>query len=191
MARLYLVRHGEAAAGFGDHADPGLSEAGRWQARAAAEALILLGGLPAITSPLARARETANAYVARGDTQLVIDPKFAEVPSPVPLDQRRSWLLSAFPSLADRNAHGSRWSELDPALAAWRDGLVATATLMRDVDVIVFTHFMPINALMSAAMGVDDTIVAWPDYMSVTVFEVGHAGLRLITPPSEAMTVVL
>ena len=33
---IYLVRHGEAAAGWGDHPDPGLSALGQKQAKAVA-----------------------------------------------------------------------------------------------------------------------------------------------------------
>ena len=39
MARIYLVRHGQAAGGFDEDLDPGLSELGWTQAHAARDAL--------------------------------------------------------------------------------------------------------------------------------------------------------
>ena len=48
MARLYLVRHGKAAAGWGADADPGLDEIGRNQAEQMAQGLVGLGPLPLI-----------------------------------------------------------------------------------------------------------------------------------------------
>ncbi len=39
MAKIHLVRHGEAAAGFGTHKDPGLSELGQKQAESVAHLL--------------------------------------------------------------------------------------------------------------------------------------------------------
>ncbi|MEY2459529.1 MAG: hypothetical protein QOG30_1359, partial [Acidimicrobiaceae bacterium] len=53
------MRHGDAAAGWGDDLDPGLSERGQAQARHVAESLKPLGPLPMLTSPLRRCRETA------------------------------------------------------------------------------------------------------------------------------------
>ena len=60
MPILYLVRHGQAAAGFGSHADPGLDEVGRSQALAAAAELMQLPVMNVVSSPLARARQTAE-----------------------------------------------------------------------------------------------------------------------------------
>ena len=46
MPRITMVRHGQAAAGFSDDLDPGLSELGRAQAEAAADALAAIGPQP-------------------------------------------------------------------------------------------------------------------------------------------------
>ncbi|HEY3101908.1 MAG TPA: histidine phosphatase family protein, partial [Methylomirabilota bacterium] len=56
VVRLYLVRHGKAAASFSEARDPGLDDAGAAQAEAMAERLAPLGPLPIITSPLRRTR---------------------------------------------------------------------------------------------------------------------------------------
>ena len=64
VARIYLVRHGEAT-GY-DGADPGLSELGASQARQVAQRLAEIAGAPIelVTSPLRRARETAQPLAA-------------------------------------------------------------------------------------------------------------------------------
>jgi broad specificity phosphatase PhoE len=65
MALIYFVRHGKAAAGFGDHVDPGLDATGIEQAEATARLLAPAGPLSVYSSPLARARETSDPLVAR------------------------------------------------------------------------------------------------------------------------------
>ena len=60
-ARLYLVRHGKAAAGFGEARDPGLDPVGHQQAAAMAAALAPLGPTPLVVSAMRRTRETAAA----------------------------------------------------------------------------------------------------------------------------------
>ncbi len=65
MPRITMVRHGQAAAGFSDDLDPGLSALGREQADAAAAALAPIGPQPIIASPLRRCRETAAPLAAR------------------------------------------------------------------------------------------------------------------------------
>ena len=59
---IYFVRHGEAAAGWGEHPDPGLSDKGWIQAEAVAKRLIGLDIQQVFTSPMARCQETASAF---------------------------------------------------------------------------------------------------------------------------------
>ena len=72
MPRIYMVRHGKAAAGFGAHRDPGLDDTGRAQADAVTR--LLLKELPepiSITSsPMARAVETAQPLAAAWDSDI-------------------------------------------------------------------------------------------------------------------------
>ena len=72
VARIYLVRHGEAT-GY-DGADPGLSELGASQAREVAQRLDEIVGAPIdlITSPLRRARETAQPLAARWSKEALV-----------------------------------------------------------------------------------------------------------------------
>lgn len=53
MARIYMVRHGRAAAGFSEDADPGLDEIGHQQAIEAAQKLNSVLPVAIISSPLA------------------------------------------------------------------------------------------------------------------------------------------
>ena len=80
MAKIYMVRHGKAAAGFDGHADPGLDDLGRSQAEATAAMLADLGPLTIYSSPLARARETAMPLAERWDSEVIIEPRVAEIP---------------------------------------------------------------------------------------------------------------
>ena len=85
MIDIYLVRHGEAAASWGQSPDPGLSELGHEQARNAAHALrpLLAGAEPAlISSPLARALETAAPLAAELGLSVQVNEAFKEIQVP-------------------------------------------------------------------------------------------------------------
>jgi hypothetical protein len=47
-------------------------------------------------------------------------------------------------------------------------------------DTAVFTHFIGINVIVGAAMGVEDTIVCIPDHASITELEVSNGALRVV-----------
>src|SRR5262245_7797648 len=140
MARLFLIRHGEpeAAWGGGDD-DPGLSERGREQAAAAAEALAGEGMLALRTSPMRRCRETAAAYVQlMGLPDADLDPHFGEVATPADVGDRRAWLIENFPWRAGAAARD--WNALAPELRAWRERVLSAAVAIGQ-DTAVFTHF--------------------------------------------------
>ncbi len=171
MATIYVVRHGKAAAGFGEHADPGLDALGRAQAEATAQELAPLGPLPVYSSPLARARETAEPLAALWGTTITIEPRVTEIPTPnqpqalnqpqaptQQLVQRSAWL---------RQAMAGSWSDLDDELQAWRGALV-DCVLSLTSDCVVFCHFIAINVLIGAARDDDRMILFAPDNGSVT-----------------------
>ena len=62
MPSIYMVRQGEAAAGFDGQINPGLSKRGMEQENAAAKELDAMGPMQIVTSSLARARETVNLW---------------------------------------------------------------------------------------------------------------------------------
>jgi broad specificity phosphatase PhoE len=178
MTRLFLIRHGEPEAAWGGAVDdPGLSEAGRAQAEAVAEALAGFGPLAILSSPMRRCRETAAAFEARAGAAACMEPRVSEVVAPAGVADRRSWLRENFPW--DDGVARRRWRDVDPALRAWRDAVVG-AMLEQKQDCAVFSHFIAINALASVAMRSDDTIVCVPGYASITEFRVRDGVLDLV-----------
>ena len=93
MAKIYLIRHGQAAAGFTSDPDPGLDQIGQSQAEAAADLLMAHTPLTLLSSPLKRAQETAQPLASRLAQSVGIEPRVAEVPSAgLSLEERGPWL---------------------------------------------------------------------------------------------------
>jgi broad specificity phosphatase PhoE len=179
MTKIYLVRHGQAAAGWGQEKDPGLDDLGRSQAQAAARKLAPLGPLPIISSPRARARQTAIPLAKQWNLEPAIENRVGEIrfPSETPAD-RVSWL---------KEVMVDQWTNLDPDLQQWRreviEVLLAVAT-----DTVVFTHYIAINAAVGHAVG-DDRVVSFrPDNASITVMETDGNELSLVARGDEAET---
>jgi phosphohistidine phosphatase SixA len=74
--RLFLVRHAEAAPGEPDELRP-LTAAGREQARALGERLAEAHPALVVSSPLLRARETADAIARAAGAELRVDERLA------------------------------------------------------------------------------------------------------------------
>ena len=182
MVRLYLVRHGKAAASFAEAHDPGLDETGRAQAEKLAERVAPLGPLPIVTSPLRRTRETAAPLEQRWRFTARIEPAVGEIPSPVNDPPTRGlWL---------RDVMAGRWSAQPNELREWRQG-VADALLALERPTLVMTHFVAINVAVGIADG-DDRVVGFaPDNCSITVLDVEDGRLRLVRRGAEAATPVL
>jgi len=84
MARIaYLVRHGQTASSrrkaYSGRSDVALTEIGREQAHAAARRLAELGFDAVFTSPLSRARDTAQAIADATGAPLTVDERLTEV----------------------------------------------------------------------------------------------------------------
>lgn len=179
MPKLFLVRHGEPAAGWGEAADPGLSALGAGQARGAAQRLRAEGLSRALTSPLQRCRETAAPFEALTIPAL-LTPAVAEVPTPAGLSDRPAWL---------KGVMAGRWAD-QPGLAPWRAAIVETL-LAQTEDIAVFSHFVAINVAVGAALGRDDAVVFRPGHCSITVLETDGASLKLLALGEEAAGPVL
>ncbi len=179
---LYLVRHGEAAASWGQSADPGLSELGRQQAEEAASALLpgLVPEVQLVSSPLARAQETAQPLARHLQAGVDVNSAFAEVPSPVPLEQRQVWL---------RQFMQQRWADQDAGLLRWRD--TAFETLLNvPAPTVVFTHFLVINAVVGRIQGRAETLCFYPDNGSITHLRQSGNTLELVELGREMDTLV-
>jgi len=180
--RLYLVRHGRAAAGWDTDVDPGLDEVGQRQAVATAERLSALGPLDVVTSPLRRCQETASALAGGWGVVPVVDPAVAEIPSPdrVPMAERVTWL---------RQAMTGTWAELGVRYTNFRDGVVARLAACTS-DTVVFSHFVAINAVIGVALGDDRLVIHSLDNASVTVLDLKDGNFTLVESGREADTLI-
>lgn len=184
MNRVYLVRHGRAAAGWDDDPDPGLDEVGREQAKETARYLSELGPMSVVSSPLRRCQETASFLAELWDSaEVTIEPRISEIPSPdgYPLNQRVSWL---------REAMAGRWADLDQRYTTFRNDVV-TYVSQRSVPTVIFSHFIAINAVIGACLGDDRLVIDSLDNASVTVVEPRPDGeLHLIERGRQANTLI-
>ena len=182
MVRLYLVRHGHAAATFAEARDPGLDPAGTAQAEAMAARLAPLGPLAIVASPLRRTRETAVPLERLWRRAARIEPAVAEIPSPEPgLAERGEWL---------RAVMARRWSEVSADLRSWRRGVVDALSAIAETSVVV-SHYIAINVAVGEAIA-DDRVVGFaPDNCSVTIVDIEHGTFRLVERGAEAATRVL
>ncbi|MEY4400857.1 MAG: hypothetical protein RL072_722 [Actinomycetota bacterium] len=195
MAKLYLVRHGRAAAGWNTAMDPPLDDLGREQAAAAAAKLVVrlqdtkwsITDIDALTSPLLRCRQTAEAFEKAAGMTARVEPRIAEIPSPggVEMGDRVTWL---------RRAMQGTWSELvqrdGNVYGDFRRTLVRWAGGIRK-DTVAFSHFVAINALIGAALDDDRLVIRSVDNASITVIDVAHDGsLSLVEGGAEANTLI-
>lgn len=179
---IYLVRHGEAEAHWGQSADPGLSDLGREQAEACAQLLaprLNAGGL-LLSSPLARARQTAEPLARLLGTDISVSEAFREIPAPVPLPQRRDWL---------RGFMAEEWQGQSAALHAWREALLS-ALHATSAATVIFSHFLVINAAVGHVRNDRRTLCFWPDNGSVTELMLTDGQLELVALGREMTTVV-
>ena len=178
MAKIYMVRHGRAEAGFGEPMDPGLDALGQSQAEDVAKKFAGVGPLSIISSPLKRARETAAPLAKLWNVEPIIEKAVAEIPSPwgMTLDGRVAWL---------RKLMAGTWRDAPRDLAEWREDCIASVTEISR-NTVIFSHYVAINVIFGAATG-DHRVAAFsPDNCSVTVFETDGSSLRLIEKGDEA-----
>jgi broad specificity phosphatase PhoE len=177
MTRLLLVRHAEPAGSWQEHDDPGLSDRGRQQA---AELAARLGsGAPraVVSSPLARARETASALTAGRPAGPQIEPGAGEVPTPPGRRaDRAAWLRATL---------RRRWPAVDAGTRAWRDRVLETLTAIAE-DTIVVTHFVAINVAVGAATDDHRVWCCSPAHCSVTELALRDGTLTLVSRGAEA-----
>ena len=159
MTDIWLVRHGEAAAGFGEDTDPGLSALGRQQAEHAAALLEEQVGVEAalLSSPKLRAAQTGEPFATAIGAQLQMDTRFIELPSPSALEVRQDWIMQVL---------RSQWSEWPDTVQMWRQDIVAAIDDMNG-PTVVFTHFLVINAVAARISGEDTVMQCVPANGSV------------------------
>jgi broad specificity phosphatase PhoE len=179
MAKIYMVRHGKAASSIDGHLDPGLDELGREQAQTTAAELTGLGPLAIYSSPLARARQTAEPLAERWSSEIAIEPRVAEIPFPTTdLAVRSEWLGKAM---------AGTWADLSTDLLQWRQDLVDCVRALSE-DSVVFCHFIAINVAVGAAQGDDRMVHFAPDNGSVTILSNDAGSLEVLQLGRSART---
>lgn len=193
MTKIYFVRHGQAATGWGGAADPELAEIGHVQAQKVANEIAThLDGQTAkiLTSPLLRCQDTAAPLAAKWGVEVIIEPRVRELPSPMSdLTARTDWL---------KRVMQGTWNELDndhqsqgTDFPAWRTGIIqALHDQVSEPAVIIFSHFIAINVAYSEACKTEKVVGFQPDNCSVSIFETDGATLTCIETGRDAKTVV-
>ncbi|HVY87409.1 MAG TPA: histidine phosphatase family protein [Hyphomonadaceae bacterium] len=177
---IYLIRHGEPAAGWGAHPNPGLTELGARQAQAAAETLAQAGAKRAITSPLQRSRETAAPFEKLVETHARIEAAVGEIVAPSGTPDRALWL---------KGVMTGNWSEGAPDYRDWRNNVLAAVDRLQD-DTAVFSHFVAINVIVGLLTGEDRVTVFRPGHCSITKLTRRGGKLVIAELGSEAATIV-
>lgn len=181
MTRLILVRHGEAAAGWGEDRDPGLSEEGRRQAAEMTAVVGPIGPLPIVVSPLRRTRETAGPLEALWGTTATVEAGVGEITSPIDdLEERTVWL---------RQFMAGTWDSASPEHKAWRQRVIDTLVAI-DGDAVVVTHFIAINAAVGAATDDARVVSFMPGNCSRTALDVVGGRLSVVELGGEAISVI-
>lgn len=174
MARLYIIRHGEPTGSWGTSPDPdpGLSDLGKEQAKGAADRLRLLTPRRIATSPLKRARETAQPLEGMLGMTAQVAPPVAEVPTPhgIPIEGRGDWL---------RRIMAGNWDAVEPLLVSWRKSAIDYLLSIED-DTAIFSHYVLINAAVGAAIGDERVHCFAPSHASVTILDTNGRGLSLV-----------
>lgn len=179
---LILVRHGQTAVNAGGRlqgrVDAPLTELGRRQARASAAAV----SRPTlvVTSPLVRARETAECF----GVEVVVDDRWIELDygdfddtpiASVPAETWQQWR-----SDASFTPPGGE-SLLDLG-ARVREACAELIERAAEEDIVVVSHVSPIKAAAAWALGVSDE-VSWRMFLDVAAISrirVTPAGASLV-----------
>jgi len=184
-----LLRHGEAAASWDQHRDPGLSVLGHQQAQDASALLQAqfsdrhrAEGFKIISSPLARAQETAAPLAKHLSGSPTIEARVAELPSPanLSLKDRGPWLHATLKGT---------WSETSPEIQQWREAIISTL-LSQKHHCAIFTHFVVINAVVSYLQKRDKVLSFLPDNASCTHLRLSQGELCLLSLGAEDKTVI-
>lgn len=177
---IYLIRHGEPAATWSAHLNPGLTELGARQAGDAAETLARAGAKRAITSPLQRSRETAAPFEKLMETHARIEPAIGEIITPPGIEDRGAWLKSVM---------AGGWAGLGPAFDDWRAGVMGALDKLPD-ETAVFSHFIAINVAVGMLTGDDRVVIFKPAHCSITRLTRRGGKLEIAEFGAEAATVV-
>ena len=173
MTDIWLVRHGEAAAGFDQDTDPALSALGREQAAQSAEHLLrhVPDRAALLSSPKLRAMQTGEPFARARARALEVDKRFVELPSPDVLATRKVWIQEVVQG---------HWSELPESVRLWLEE-IDVALLSCTSPTVIFTHFLVINAVAARMSGEDTVLQCLPANGSVHHLRVEGQAWRWIS----------
>lgn len=181
MPKLFLIRHGKAAASFTEDPDPGLDDTGHKQAHETALQLLHKAPLSLVSSPLKRAQETALPLAQMLNQKVSLETRVAEIPSPgLGLKERGPWLQGIMSGC---------WDQVDRPLKRWREEMIECLLAVKQ-DTAFFSHYVVINTLVGFAESREEVLVFRPDNGSITAFETDGQSLTLISRGAEASTKV-
>jgi broad specificity phosphatase PhoE len=161
VTTIFLARHGESdwnvAKRFQGHSDRPLTELGREQAHALAD-LVASEEIEAVyTSPLSRARETAEIVAARVGLEPVALPELREVDTGSWSGLSRADVETRFPEGFTRwRSGGSGWEDGETYEEMAERVIGALRTIAEDHPdgrVLIISHGGPIRAIHAAAEG--------------------------------------
>lgn len=188
MTRIYMIRHGKAAAGWDGDADPGLDDLGRAQAEAVAEKLqaLIAAPVPIFSSPLKRCQETAAPLAAAWGVTPQIETGVGEIPPPLEdLAERTQWLRRVMAGSWDGLYKDAVSLKSGVDFRGWYDNVLATLKAQKGEAVVIFSHFIALNAAYCAATGAEDVVSFAPANCSLNIFETDGHALKLIEQGEE------
>lgn len=166
--KIYLIRHAKPLSG--DHtSDPDLSPEGLEQARDVAPAILALGVDRVFSSPLKRAYQTASPLLAATGMEATLIDGLSEADK----------AASRYRSIEYLRSDPEIWEKFiaDPVgflggdPVAFRKGVLAALEAILASGArraAVFTHGLPINVILSEALGLERITYFVPHYTSIS-----------------------
>ena len=188
MTRIYMIRHGKAAAGWDGDADPGLNELGRTQAEAVAEKVqsLVAAPVPIYSSPLKRCQETAAPLAKAWGVTPQIESGVGEIPPPLEdLTARTAWLRRVMAGTWEGLYSDAVSVESGVDFRGWNDNVVNTLNALESEAVVIFSHFIALNAAYCAATGAQDVVSFAPENCSLSIFDADGTSLSLVAQGAE------
>lgn len=188
MTRIYMIRHGKAAAGWDGDADPGLNELGLAQAEAVAKKVQALVATPVsiYSSPLKRCQETAAPLAAAWGVTPQIEAGVGEIPPPLEdLTARTDWLRRVMAGTWEELYRDAVSVESGVDFRGWNDNVVNTLNAFKGEGVVIFSHFIALNAAYCAATGAADVVSFAPENCSLSIFDTDGTSLSLVAQGEE------
>ncbi len=188
MTRIYMIRHGKAAAGWDGDADPGLDALGQSQAEAVAEKIrgLISAPVPVFSSPLKRCQETSAPLAQAWGVTPQIETGVGEIPPPVTdLTARTEWLRRVMAGSWEGLYKDDVSVESGVDFRGWNENVLNTLASMQGEAVVIFSHFIALNAAYCAATGAKDVVSFAPANCSLSIFETDGASLSLLEQGEE------